>query len=65
MTLSPDQVARWILSYHICNAVSLAMDDMFRDHEDDEYDRRTDTHKKRVSTGGNWMQLIERKYNRN
>ncbi len=45
LTLSPDQVARWILSYHICNAVSLVMDDMFRDHEDDKYDRRTDKHR--------------------
>ncbi len=45
MTLSPDQVARWVLSYHVCNAVSLAMDDMFHDRDDDEYDPTTDKHK--------------------
>ena len=44
MTLSPDQVARWILSYHVCNTVSLAMDGMFQS-EDEEYDAKTDRHK--------------------
>ena len=29
ITLNPDQVAGWVLSYHICNTVSLAMDDIF------------------------------------
>ena len=45
MTLSPDQVAQWVLSYHLCNTVSLAMDDMFHDHEDEEYNVKTDRHK--------------------
>ena len=29
ITLNPDQVAGWVLSYHICNTASMAMDDMF------------------------------------
>ena len=37
LTLSQEQVCRWILSYHLCNAVSLSMDDMFHDQDDDEY----------------------------
>jgi hypothetical protein len=45
MTLSPDQLSRWVLSYHICNTVSLAMHDMFHDHEDEDYDVKTDRHK--------------------
>ncbi|MES9884700.1 MAG: hypothetical protein ABW185_27970 [Sedimenticola sp.] len=45
MTLSPDQVAGWVLSNHTCNAVSQAMDDMFQDREDDEYDTKTNKHK--------------------
>ncbi len=44
MTLSPDQVARWVLSYHVCNTVSLAMDGMFVS-EDEEFDTTTDRHK--------------------
>ena len=44
MTLSPDQVARWIFSYYVCNTVSLAMDGMFQS-EDEEYDAKTDRHK--------------------
>ena len=31
ITLSPDQVARWLLSYNICNTVSQAIDTMFKD----------------------------------
>ena len=34
ITLNADQVSGWVLSYHMCNTVSLAMDDMF-DNEDD------------------------------
>ena len=29
ITLNPDQVAGWVVSYHICNTVALAMDDIF------------------------------------
>ena len=36
ITLNPDQVAEWVLSYHIGNTVSLAMDDMFDNEEDGE-----------------------------
>ena len=36
LTLSSDQVAGWVLSYHICNTVSLSMDDMFQTNDDDE-----------------------------
>ena len=36
ITLNPDQVAGWVLSYHICNTVSLAMGDMFDNEEDGE-----------------------------
>jgi hypothetical protein len=45
MTLSPDQVTRWVLSHHICNTVSLAMDSMFHDHHDDKYEAKKDRHK--------------------
>ncbi len=45
LTLSPDQMARWVLSYHVCNTVSQAMDDMFQDREDDEFDTKTNRHK--------------------
>ena len=33
ITLSPDQVARWILSYCVCNTVFLSMDTMFKDED--------------------------------
>ena len=36
ITLNPDHVAGWVLSYHICNTVSLAMDHMFDNEEDGE-----------------------------
>ena len=44
MTLSPDQVARWILSYHTCNIIYVSMDQMV-DEQDDEHDMQTDYHK--------------------
>ena len=31
LTLSPDQVSRWLLSYPVCNKVSAMMDEMFED----------------------------------
>lgn len=33
ITLSPDQVARWILSYGVRSTVSLSMDTMFKDED--------------------------------
>lgn len=33
LTLSQDQVANWVLSQHVCNMLSLQMDEMFEDHE--------------------------------
>ncbi|KAG0727208.1 hypothetical protein GWK47_035119 [Chionoecetes opilio] len=33
LTLSQDQVAGWVLSQHICNLLSLQMDEMFEDNE--------------------------------
>lgn len=45
ITLCPDQVARWVLSCHVCNAVSLAMDGMFNDQLDEEYNLKSDRHK--------------------
>ena len=44
MTLSPDQVARWILSYHTCNIIYVSMDQMV-DEQDDEHDMPTVYHK--------------------
>lgn len=38
MTLSPDQVTRWILSHHICNTVSHSIDVLFDASEDEEFD---------------------------
>lgn len=48
LTLSPEQVARWVLSNNICNTVSGAMDRMF-DDVDDEYDVHNDIHKEEGS----------------
>ena len=36
ITLNPDQVAGCVLSYNICDTVSLAMDSMFDNEEDGE-----------------------------
>ena len=43
LTLSAQQVARWILSNNVCNTVSNVMDKMF-DEGDDEYDATHDIH---------------------
>ena len=45
LTLSQDQVTGWILSYHLCNTLSLAMDNMFQVDGDEEYEKGTDKHK--------------------
>ena len=45
MTLSPEQVTRWVLSYHICNSISIALDIMFQDSENEEYEAKTGRHK--------------------
>ena len=45
ITLSPDQVTRWVLSHHICSNVSQSMDAMFQSNEDEDYDIRTNKHK--------------------
>ena len=50
ITLSPEQVARWILSNNICNVVSLAMDKVF-DNGDEEYDAKEDKHKEERKIG--------------
>ena len=39
ITLNADQVSGWVLSYHICKTVSLAMDDMFDNEDDSEMGR--------------------------
>ena len=39
-TLSPDQVARWVLSSNICNLVSLLMDIMFHDGDEKNEDTK-------------------------
>jgi len=44
LTLSPDQVAGWVLSNNVCNMVSFAMDKTF-DDIDEEYDAKLDIHK--------------------
>ncbi|MES9881937.1 MAG: hypothetical protein ABW185_13750 [Sedimenticola sp.] len=46
LTLPSDQMARWVLSYHVCsNTVSQAMGDIFEDREDDECDTKTNRQK--------------------
>ena len=45
MTLSPDQVAGWVLSMHVCTMLSLAMDNMFDDQENNDFDVTTKKHK--------------------
>ena len=44
LALSPNQVAWWMLSNNICNTMSIAMDSMF-ENSDDEYDATQDKHK--------------------
>ena len=44
LTLSPNQVSRWILSNNVCNSVSMLMDLMF-DMGDEDYDAELDIHK--------------------
>jgi len=41
MTLSPEQVTRWVLSYHICNCASAALESMFQDSENEEYEAKS------------------------
>jgi hypothetical protein len=46
MTLSPDQIAGWVLSYPVCHALSLAMESMFHDeNSSSEPDARSEKHK--------------------
>ena len=49
LTLSPNQVARWVLSNNICNTVSIAMDSMFDNC--DKYDATQDKHKEGQHNG--------------
>ena len=44
-SLSDEQVAEWTLSHPICNAVSLAMDNMFDETEDEDQEDSTGRHK--------------------
>ena len=37
LTLSQEQTASWVLSYHVCNLVSLAMDNLFEIEMDDDF----------------------------
>ena len=45
LTLSSDQEAGWILSYHICNMVCLSMDDMFETNTDENAGTEIKRHK--------------------
>ena len=46
MTLSPDQIAGWVLSYPVCHALSLAMESMFHDeNSSSEPGARSEKHK--------------------
>jgi hypothetical protein len=43
---SPDQVAGWVMSYHICNTVILSLDNMFESEDtDEEFDQTKQKHK--------------------
>ena len=44
-SLSDEQVAEWILSHYICNAVSLVIDNMFDETEDEDQEGSTGRHK--------------------
>lgn len=46
LTLNADQVANWVLCSHLCTMLSLAIDNMFEDNKDKEYDTVTQKHKK-------------------
>jgi len=37
-TLSSEQTAVWVLSHHICNTLSLAVDSLFDENTDEDYD---------------------------
>jgi hypothetical protein len=57
MTLSADQVARWLLSYNLCQQVSTSLDKMFDDDEDEECDVKENCHKEE---GANRKKLDKR-----
>ncbi len=59
ITLNEEQVATWLMSYHLCNMVSLVMDDMF-DEEDGEHKnhKHKDEGKKRISLDREDRKLI-------
>ena len=38
-TLSSEQTAVWVLSHHICNILSLAVDSLFEENTDEDYDK--------------------------
>ena len=44
-SLSSEQVAEWVLSHHICNTVSLKIDNMFNEDVQNECDPKSGRHK--------------------
>jgi len=54
LTLSSDQVAGWVLSYHICNMVSLSMDDMFETNYDENAGTKMKRHKEEGLEANCW-----------
>jgi len=61
LILSSDQVAGWVLSYHIGNMVSLSMDDMFQTNDDENAGTEMKRHKEEGLKGELPMLMIERR----
>ena len=44
-SLSSEQVTEWVLSHHVCNMMSMKMDNMFSEEAEDEVQQRGGIHK--------------------
>lgn len=56
---SSEQVSEWVLSHHICNAMTLKMDNMFTEEGEDDFDKKGGRHKEEgKKIEGNWTQMI-------
>ena len=49
ISFSADQVARWVLTHHMCDTLALAMDEMFVNRE---YDEKAEKHKEETEGNG-------------
>ena len=58
-SLSSEQVTEWVLSHHVCNMMSMKMDNMFSEEAADKVQEKVEFIKKRDAIEGNWMQWID------